>query len=88
VRKSALFDPMMRTSFAATSMRWASARKWPPDPAGTHLRAWLAKVLIACGVMLGPADGPERDRREGNDLNLVRSYAAPWRKLAKDGDPR
>jgi len=28
VRKSTLFDPMMRTSFASTSMRWASARRW------------------------------------------------------------
>ena len=27
VRSSALFDPMMRTSFASTSMRWASARR-------------------------------------------------------------
>src|SRR6266540_664512 len=28
VRRSTLFDPMMRTSFVSTSMRWASARRW------------------------------------------------------------
>src|SRR5262245_50608458 len=28
VRRSALFDPMMRTSFASTSTRWVSARGW------------------------------------------------------------
>src|SRR5262245_10114772 len=28
VRSSTLFDPMMRTSSASTSTRWASARRW------------------------------------------------------------
>jgi hypothetical protein len=27
VRSSTLFEPMMRTSFVSTSMRWASARR-------------------------------------------------------------
>jgi len=28
VRRRTLFDPMMRTSFASISMRWANARRW------------------------------------------------------------
>src|SRR5262249_7501437 len=37
VRGSTLFDPMMRTSFASASTRWASARRW--------LRHWQARQL-------------------------------------------
>src|SRR6266568_5330634 len=52
VRRSTLFEPMMRTSFASTSTRWASARRWsrryPPDSVRMRLRAWLAKVFSAC----------------------------------------
>src|SRR5258708_20971241 len=59
VRRSSLFEPIMRTSFSSTSTRWASARRWsrryPPDSGRLRLRAWLAKVFSACAVMLGPS---------------------------------